>query len=123
MHLLCSIQHKACADGSYMKEYTLDEPLTAGFFAYLKYFGRVEMLAALGDGYYSFSKPGWFSIKGFAGDTSVEVRFCRETMDITTDFLRMLFLTYHEGVEKAEIDALKAKEKIRDEQIRKIVGK
>ena len=106
-----------------MKEYTLDEPLTAGFFAYLKYFGRVEMLAALGDGYYSFSKPGWFSIKGFAGDTSVEVRFCRETMDITTDFLRLLFLTYHGGIEKTEIDLLKAKEKIREEQIRKITGK
>lgn len=106
-----------------MKEYTLDEPLTAGFFEYLKYFGRVEMLAVLGDGYYSFSKPGWFSIKGFAGDTSVEVRFCRETMDVTTDFLRLLFLTYHGGIEKTEIDLLKAKEKIREEQIRKITGK
>ena len=123
MHLLSSIQHKACADGSYMKEYTLDEPLTAGFFAFLKYFGRVEALAALGEGYFSFSKLGWFSIKGFSGDTSVEVRFVRETMDVTADFLRMLFLTYHEGVEKAEVDALKAKEKIRDEQIRKILGK
>ena len=121
MRLLQSVQHKACADGSYMKEYTLDEPLTDGFFAYLKYFGRVESLSALGDGYCSFSKPGWFSIKGFAGDTSVEVRFVRETMDITADFLRMLFLTYHENIEKSEIDALKAKEKIRDEQVRKIM--
>ncbi|HJJ38849.1 MAG TPA: hypothetical protein O0X42_01815 [Methanocorpusculum sp.] len=122
MHLLHSIQHKACADGSYMKEYVTDEPVPAGFFEYLKHFGRVELLAALGEGYYSFSKPGWFSIKAFAGDTSVEVRFTRETMDITTDFLRMLFLAYHDDMEIPEIDALKAKEKVRDEQIRKIIG-
>ncbi|HJJ31458.1 MAG TPA: hypothetical protein O0X97_04345 [Methanocorpusculum sp.] len=123
MHLLHSVQHKACADGSYMKEYVTDEPIPAGFFECLKHFGRVEMLTALGDGYCSFSKPGWFSIKAFAGDTSVEVRFTRETMDITADFLRMLFLTYHEGMEMSEIESLKAKEKVREEQVRKITSR
>lgn len=104
-----------------MKEYTLDEPLTAGFFEYLKYFGRVETLTALGDGYYNFTKPGWFSIKGFTGDTSVEVRFNRDTMDAVAGFLRMLFSRYHP--EGADVAGLKEKERAIGEQIRKINGK
>lgn len=102
-----------------MKEYLLDEPLSAGFFEYLRYFGKVETLSALGDGYYNFTKKNWFSIKGFAGDTSVEVRFTRETMDLTTGFLRMLFSRYNPA--KLDIDELKAKEKAIDVQIEKLL--
>lgn len=119
MRLLASIQHKSCADGSYMKEYTLDEPLTAEFFDYLKHFGRVEELANLGGGYFHFNKPDWFSIKGFVGDETVEVRFRKETMDITTDFLRMLFTNYKPG--SSDIEELHKREKIREKQIQKLL--
>ena len=50
MRLQGSIQHKACADGSYMKEYQIDEPLSKEFFEYLKYFGRVTTLEEMGVG-------------------------------------------------------------------------
>ena len=114
MRLQGSIQHKACADGSYMKEHQIDEPLSKEFFEYLKYFGRVTALEEMGDGYYNFEKPNWFSIKGFAGDTTVEVRFKRETMEITTDFLYLLFSFFKDG---ADLAPLKEKEKFRQKRI------
>ena len=125
MRLLQSVQHKACADGTYMKEYMLDEPLSADFFEYLKHFGRVEALEALGDGYYNFTKEGWFSIKGFSGDTSVEVRFNRDVMDMVSGFLRMLFLRYRpgSGQDGADIAELKEKEKALEEQIKRMKGR
>lgn len=118
MRLQGSIQHKACADGSYMKEYQLDEPLSKEFFEYLKYFGRVTALEEMGDGYYNFEKKNWFSIKGFAGDRTVEVRFKRETMEITTDFLYLLFSSFKEGV---DIAPLKEKEKYRQGRIEELL--
>ncbi|HJJ80137.1 MAG TPA: hypothetical protein O0X74_05155 [Methanocorpusculum sp.] len=120
MRLQGSIQHKACADGSYMKEYQIDEPLSKEFFDYLKHFGRVTSLEEMGDGYYSFEKPNWFSIKGFAGDQTVEVRFKRETMEITTDFLYLLFSFFKDG---ADIAYLKEKEKFREKRIAELLGK
>ena len=101
-----------------MKEYLLDEPLSKEFFEYLKYFGRVTALEEMGDGYFNFEKPNWFSIKGFAGDTTVEVRFKRETMEITTDFLYLLFSSFKEG---ADITALKEKEKFRQKRIAELM--
>ena len=118
MRLKGSIQHKSCEAGPYMKEYQLDEPISKEFFEYLKYFGRVTALEEMGDGYYNFEKPNWFSIKGFAGDTTVEVRFKRETMEITTDFLYLLFSSFKEG---ADITALKEKEKFRQKRIAELM--
>lgn len=99
-----------------MKEYLLDEPLTAEFFMYLKNFGHVEEMTALEDGFFKFDKPDWFSIKGLAGDSSVEVRFKRETMDITVDFLLMLFSMY-KGAD-TDIAYLKTKEAFREKRVR-----
>ena len=103
-----------------MKEYQIDEPLSKEFFDYLKHFGRVTALEDMGDGYYSFEKPNWFSIKGFAGDQTVEVRFKLETMEITTDFLYLLFSFFKDG---ADIAYLKEKEKFRDKRITELLGK
>ena len=75
-------------------------------------------LEEMGDGYFNFEKPNWFSIKGFAGDTTVEVRFKRETMEITTDFLYLLFSSFKEG---ADITALKEKEKFRQKRITELL--
>ncbi len=101
-----------------MKEYQLDEPLSKEFFEYLKYFGRVTALEEMGDGYFSFEKPNWFSIKGFAGDQTVEVRFKRETMEITTDFLYLLFSSFKEGV---DLTPLREKEKFRQARIAELL--
>jgi hypothetical protein len=97
MRIVRSVRHKVCVDGSFMKEFLLDEPVTPEFFSYLSTLGQVEALPNVGKGFYKFEKPDWFSIKGFAGDTTVEVRFKKEVMDLTADFLYFLFSSYREG--------------------------
>lgn len=116
MRILRSIQHKYCADGSFMKEYQLSEPVTAGFFRYLGNFGKVESMPNLGGGFYSFEKPDWFSIKGFVGDTTVEVRFKPPSMDLTGDFLFFLFSSYHE--DGVDLTVLKRREQSLAERVR-----
>jgi hypothetical protein len=108
MRILRSVRHKVCADGTFLKEFLLDAPVPAGFFSYLGNFGRVEALPNLGDGFYTFEKPDWFSIRGFAGDTTVEVRFKKEAMDLTMDFVYSLFSLYRE--EGPDLALLKRRE-------------
>lgn len=119
MRLLDSIQHKSCADGSYMKEYRLDTPLTKEFFDYLKNFGRVEALVVLDDEYYNFEKQNCFSIKGFIGESTVEVRFKREVMDVTTGFLRLLFSSFKPDV---SLPMLKEREKSCEAVVKKMLN-
>ena len=102
-----------------MKEYRLDTPLTKEFFDYLKNFGRVEVLAVLDDEYYNFEKLNCFSIKGFVGESTVEVRFKREAMDVTTGFLRLLFSSFKPGV---SLPLLKEREKSCDAQVKKLLN-
>jgi hypothetical protein len=100
-----------------MKEFLLDAPVTKEFFAYLGNFGQVEALPNVGDGFYKFEKPDWFSIKGFAGDTTVEVRFKKEVMDLTVDFVYFLFASYQEGT--VDLSMLKQREQAIGERVRK----
>jgi hypothetical protein len=100
-----------------MKEFLLDAPLTEEFFTYLMDFGSVESLPNVGEGFYKFEKPDWFSIKGFAGDTTVEVRFRKEVMDLTSDFLYSLFTSYREG--KVDLSVLKQREQAVGKRVRK----
>ena len=97
MRILRSVRHKACADGTYMKEYLVDEPVTAGFLDHLRTFGTVSMLAGIRDGFFEFEKTHFFSMKGFVGDLQFEVRFKKEFMDLTVDFLYLLCSRYHSG--------------------------
>lgn len=117
MRILRSVRHKVCADGSFMKEFLLDAPVPREFFAYLGNFGQIQALPAVGDGFYRFEKPDWFSIKGFAGDTTVEVRFRREVMDLTMDFVYFLFSSYREGT--MDLSVLKRREQAIGERVRK----
>ncbi len=119
MRILRSIQHKYCADGSFMKEFLLDAPVTREFFLYLGNFGKIDQLPNLGDGFYKFDKPDWFSIKGFIGDSTVEVRFKKETLEITVDFLYLLFSSYHEGT--MDLTFLKKKETLRAARVSKLL--
>ncbi|MDG6256911.1 MAG: hypothetical protein QCH35_04855 [Methanomicrobiaceae archaeon] len=100
-----------------MKEYLLDAPLTKEFFAYLGNFGQVESLPAVGEGFYKLEKQDWFSIKGFVGDTTVEVRFKKEVMDLTTDFVYFLFTSFREG--PVDLSALKRREQSIGERVQK----
>lgn len=117
MRILRSVRHKVCADGSFMKEFLLDAPLTRDFFTYLGNFGQVETLPNVGDGFYKFEKQDWFSIKGFLGDTTIEVRFRKEVMDFTTDFLYFLLASYREGT--MDLSVLKQRERSVGERVRK----
>ena len=117
MRILRSIRHKVCADGSFMKEFLLDVPVTREFFTFLGNFGQVEALPNVGDGFYKFEKPDWFSIKGFAGDTMIEVRFRKEVMDLTVDFVYFLFSSYRE--ENMDLTVLKQREQAISERVRK----
>ena len=116
MRILRSVRHKSCADGSFMKEFLLSDPVPAGFFAYLENFGEVEALPNLGEGFYKFEKPDWFSIKGLAGDTTVEVRFKKEVMHLTVDFLYFLISAYREG--PVDLSVLKQREQAVGKRVR-----
>lgn len=119
MRIVRSVRHKVCADGSFMKEFVLDTPLPEGFFTYLESFGTVESRPAIGEGFYKFDKKDWFSIKGFVGDSTVEVRFRKEVMDLTMDFLYLLFSRFRE--EKPELAMLKKREISTGEKVQKFL--
>ena len=116
MRILRSVRHKSCADGSFMKEFLLDAPVTEDFFSYLKNFGTVESLPNVSEGFYKFEKTDWFSIKGMSGDTTVEVRFKKEAMDLTVDFVYLLFSSYREGA--ADLSLLKQREQAIEKRVK-----
>lgn len=97
MRIIRSNRHKYCADGSFMKEFVLDSEVTPEFLDFLKYFGTLEMLPGLGEGFYKFEKKDCFSIKGFVNESGFEVRFKKEVMDFTSDFLYSLLYYYQNG--------------------------
>ena len=97
MRILKSIQTKVCVDGSLMKEYALDEPLTEGFLKFLEQFGTVRHLEQLKKPYFSFEKEHFISIKGFVGDCHVEVRYKKQFQDLVADYFHLLLYYEHEG--------------------------
>ena len=97
MRIVKSIQTKVCVDGSLMKEYVLDEPLTGGFLKFLENFGTVRSLEQLKRPYFSFEKEQFISIKGFVGDCNVEVRYKIEFQDLVADYFHLMLFYEHEG--------------------------
>jgi hypothetical protein len=97
VRILKSIQTKVCVDGSLMKEYVLDEPLTEGFLKFLENFGTVRSLEKLKKPYFSFEKELFISIKGFIGDCNVEVRYRKEFQDLVADYFHLLLFYEREG--------------------------
>ena len=96
-----------------MKEYVLDAPLSEGFLKFLENFGTVRFLEQLRKPYFSFEKEHFISIKGFAGDSNVEVRYKKEFQDLVGDYFHLLLYYYDQG--KPGISALKGQEdSIRD---------
>ncbi|MDD1701352.1 MAG: hypothetical protein LUQ31_00040 [Methanoregula sp.] len=105
MRILKSVQSKTCVDGSLMKEFVLDEPLTVEFLVFLEGFGTVRSFPHLKRPYFSFEKDRFISIKGFVGDTNVEVRYRKEFSDLTADFFHLLL--YYSGEGPAGIKTLR----------------
>ena len=97
MRILKSVQTKVCVDGSLMKEYVLDEPLTEGFLKFLEQFGTVRFLDQLKKPYFSYEKEHFISIKGFVGDSNVEVRYKKEFHDLVGDYFHLLLYYYDQG--------------------------
>jgi hypothetical protein len=97
VRILRSVQTKVCVDGSLMKEYVLDEPLTESFLEFLRNFGTVRSFEQLKKPYFSFEKERFISIKGFTGDTTVEVRYKKEFQDLVADYFHLLLYYYRQG--------------------------
>ncbi len=91
------MQTKVCIDGSLMKEYVLDEPLTEGFLKFLERFGTVRLLEQLKRPYFSFEKEHFISIRGFVGDSNVEVRYRKVSADLVADYFHLLLFYEREG--------------------------
>lgn len=97
MRIVRSTQTKACVDGSLMKEYVLDEPLSGGFLKFLMHFGSVRNLTHLEKPYFSFEKEHFISIKGFIGDEIVEVRYKKTAQDLVMDYFHLLLFYERQG--------------------------
>jgi len=80
-----------------MKEYVLDGPVTGQFLDYLARFGRVRHLEHVRKPFFSFEKEHFISVKGFIGDTTVEVRYAQESRDIVADYFHLLLFYELEG--------------------------
>ena len=118
MRVLTSIQTKICVDGSLMKEYVLDEPLSNHFLKFLEQFGTVRYLEQLKKPYFSFEKEHFISIRGFVGDSNVEVRYKKEFHDLVGDYFHLLLYYYDQGERgisalKGQEDSIRKKMKIR----------
>ena len=118
VRIVKSVQTKVCVDGSLMKEYVLDEPLTGGFLKFLEHFGTVRFLEQLRKPYFSFEKEQFISIKGFVGDSNVEVRYKKEFQDLVADYFHLLLYYYGQGEHgistlKEYEDSIREKMKIR----------
>ena len=97
MRIVKSVQTKVCVDGSLMKEFVLDEPLTLDFLRFLESFGTVKQYPHLRRPYFSFEQEHFISIKGFVEDTSVEVRYRKENADLIADYFHLLLFYSGEG--------------------------
>jgi len=118
VRILKSVQTKICVDGSLMKEYVLDTPLTEDFLKFLENFGTVRFLEQLKKPYFSFEKELFISIKGFVSDRNVEVRYKKEFQDLVGDYFHLLLYYYDQGNSgistlKGQEDSIRERMKIR----------
>ena len=97
MRIVRSKQSRVCVDGSLLKEYLLDDPLTEEFIGFLRNFGNVRLFTSMKMPYFSFEKEDFVSVKGFVGDPVIEVRYRQEYADLTGDYFHLLLYYYREG--------------------------
>ncbi len=97
MQIIRSTRRKVCVDGSLMKEFVLDEPLSDEFLAFLRHFGEVKVLEHMRSPFFDFEKEHFLSIKGIIGDTVVEVRYKAIAQDFTADYFHLLLSYFRSG--------------------------
>lgn len=97
MRIVKSTRSKVCVDGSLMKEYVLDEPLSVGFLEFLEQFGTVRYLDQMKKPYFSFEKEHFLSVRGFVGDDIVEVRYKKVGQDLVLEFFHLLLFYSQQG--------------------------
>jgi len=97
VRIVKSVQTKVCVDGSLMKEFVLDEPLTEEFLRFLESFGTVKQYPHMKRPYFSFEQEHFISVKGFVGDASVEVRYRKENADLLADYFHLLLFYFRES--------------------------
>ena len=80
-----------------MKEYVLDEPLSESFLKFLEQFGTVRYLDQMKKPYFSFEREHFINVKGFVGDTIVEVRYKKVGQDLIKDYFHLLLFYSQQG--------------------------
>jgi len=108
MQIVKTAGFKRCIDGTILKECTLDGEVTREMVAYLDNFGTTKVLDNLKQPFFSFAKEGLFTIKGMIGDTCLYVRFRKEYMEISGDFLYGMIAHY--DPDQPSIEAVRALE-------------
>lgn len=98
-----------------MREVLLDTPVSESFIDFLRTFGTVMTLDTMGPGFFKYDLKDGFSIKGWVGDTNLEIRYQKEVLDICEDFVSVLFFYFHDG--EPEISKLQRMEKRLSEKI------
>jgi len=99
-----------------MREFLLESPLTPEFLTFLKSFGTVKEYPHMKRPFFSFEQELFISLKGFVGDTSVEVRYRKEFFDLTSDYFHLLLFYSKQGdngIQKMQEIAESIREKMR----------
>ena len=98
-----SLQRKVCVDGSLMKEFVLDEPVTMDLAGYLRNFGEVKVMTLHGKPFLSFEKPRFISVQGVIGEETVEVRYAAGVHDLAPDLFHLFLYHYSNGKETGKM--------------------
>ena len=108
MQIIKTVRHKVCTDGALMREVMVDIPITDEFIDFLRSFGTVMTIGTMGPGCFKYEWKKNFSIKGWIGDATLEIRYRKEVMDLCEEFVEALFCHYHNG--KPDIEILRQME-------------
>jgi hypothetical protein len=97
MRILRISGFKRCVDGTILREYTLDRPVTREMVSYFTGFGTVTVMESTKQPFYCYTREGFFTIKGLVGDTGFFARFIKEQMDVSAVFLQEMIARYVPG--------------------------
>ncbi|MFA6424647.1 MAG: hypothetical protein WCW64_00510 [Phycisphaerae bacterium] len=85
--IIKELHSENCFDGTYIKEYKLDEKINEDFVGMLRNFGKMTYLSNLKNPFFSLDKNGFFTIKGILNDDEVRVIYVRKNMERSSKFL------------------------------------
>ena len=94
MRILKSVQTKVCVDGSVMKEFFPDKPLSESFLKLSEQSGTVKFLNQLKKPYFTCEKEQIISIRGFIRNSSVKVQYKKELQGLVADYFCLLLYYY-----------------------------